>query len=43
MLKRAYVNFVAAGMFVVRMLTLALLALFQHTVGGAQVRPPRPA
>jgi hypothetical protein len=35
-----YRNLVAAGMFVVRMLMLALMALLQLTVGGAEIRPP---
>lgn len=40
-MKRAWRNFVTAGMFVVRMLTLALMALLQLTVGGADVRVDR--
>jgi hypothetical protein len=34
-----YTSFVAAGMFLVRMLMLALMSLLQHTVGGAEIRP----
>lgn len=40
MLKKAWVTFVVAGMFVVRMLTLALMALLQQLVGGAEIRSP---
>ena len=39
MLRAFYVSFVAAGMFVVRMLILGLMALFQHFYGGAELRP----
>ncbi len=38
MMIRVYRNFVAAGMFVVRMLMLGLMALLQLTVGGADIR-----
>jgi hypothetical protein len=34
-----YTSFVAAGMFLVRMLILALMSLLQLTVGGAEIRP----
>ncbi len=37
--KHAYTTFVTAGMFVVRMLLLGLMALLQLTVGGADIRP----
>ena len=39
LMKRAYTTFVTAGMFLVRMLTLALMALLQLTLGGAEIRP----
>jgi hypothetical protein len=39
LMKRAYTTFVAAGMFVVRMLLLGLMALLQLTLGGADIRP----
>jgi hypothetical protein len=39
LVKRAYTTFVTAGMFLVRMLTLALMALLQLTLGGAEIRP----
>jgi hypothetical protein len=39
MMKNAWRTFVTAGMFVVRMLTLALMALLQLTVGGADIHP----
>jgi hypothetical protein len=38
--KRAYVTFVATGMFLVRMLLLGLMALLQLAIGGAEVRRP---
>ncbi len=38
-LKNGWRTFVTAGMFVVRMLTLALMALLQLTVGGADIKP----
>jgi hypothetical protein len=38
-MKWLYTSFVAAGMFLVRMLILALMSLLQLTVGGAEVRP----
>jgi hypothetical protein len=41
-MRRAYTAFVATGMFVVRMLTLALMAILQLTLGGAEVRHPAP-
>jgi hypothetical protein len=34
-----WTSFVAAGMFLVRMLILGLMSLLQHTVGGAEIRP----
>ena len=34
-----YTSFVTAGMFLVRMLVLALMSLLQLTVGGAEIRP----
>jgi hypothetical protein len=37
--KSAWRAFVTAGMFVVRMLMLALMALLQLTLGGAEIRP----
>jgi hypothetical protein len=40
MMKKAWVGVVVTGMFVVRMLTLALMALLQRLVGGADVRTP---
>ncbi|MDB4969235.1 MAG: hypothetical protein JWN44_4924 [Myxococcales bacterium] len=39
LVKRAYTTFVAAGMFLVRMLLLAFMALLQLTLGGAEIRP----
>jgi len=39
LVKRAYTTFVAAGMFVVRMLLLGFMALLQMTLGGAEIRP----
>ena len=39
LMRRAYTTFVTAGMFLVRMLTLALMALLQLTLGGAEIRP----
>ena len=39
LVKRAYTSFVAAGMFLVRMLLLGLMALLQLTLGGAEIRP----
>jgi len=39
LIKRAYTTFVTAGMFVVRMLLLGLMALLQLTLGGAEIRP----
>jgi hypothetical protein len=39
MVKRAFTDFVTAGMFVVRMLLLGLMALLQLTLGGADIRP----
>jgi len=38
-LKWFYTSFVAAGMFLVRMVILALMSLLQLTVGGAEIRP----
>ncbi len=43
-MKRVWVAFVTAGMFVVRMLSFLLMLVLQHTVGGAEIRPmERPA
>jgi hypothetical protein len=39
MVKSMYRGFVTAGMFVVRLMLLGLMALFQLTVGGAEIRP----
>jgi hypothetical protein len=39
LVKRAYTTFVAAGMFLVRVLLLGLMALLQVTLGGAEIRP----
>lgn len=39
LVKRAYTTVVTAGMFVVRMLLLGLMALLQLTLGGAEIRP----
>ncbi len=39
LVKHAYTTFVTAGMFVVRMLLLGLMALLQLTLGGADIRP----
>jgi hypothetical protein len=39
MLRLLFTNFVAAGMFVVRMMLLGVMALLQLTVGGAEIRP----
>lgn len=38
-MKSAWVAFVTAGMFVVRMVTFLLMLVLQHTVGGAEIRP----
>ena len=38
-MRAAWRVFVTAGMFIVRMLTLALMALLQLTLGGAEIRP----
>jgi hypothetical protein len=35
--RRLYTNLVAAGMFVVRMMLLGVMALLQLAVGGAEV------
>ena len=35
-----YTSALATGMFIVRMLILALMAILQAAVGGAQVDPP---
>jgi hypothetical protein len=42
-MKRLYVAFVTAGMFVVRMLTFLLMMVLQRAVGGAEIRPPSEA
>jgi hypothetical protein len=34
-----FTSLVAAGMFVVRMMMLGLMALLQLTLGGAEIRP----
>lgn len=39
MVRSMYREFVTAGMFFVRMMLLGLMALFQYTVGGAEIRP----
>jgi hypothetical protein len=39
LVKRAYTTFVTAGMFLVRMLILGVMALLQLTLGGADIRP----
>ena len=39
-MRSIYRNVVAAGMFLVRLLMLGLMALLQLTVGGAEIRPP---
>lgn len=39
LVKHAYTTLVTAGMFVVRMLLLGLMALLQLTLGGAEIRP----
>jgi hypothetical protein len=36
--RQLYTSLVTAGMFVVRMLALALMALLQFAVGGAEIR-----
>jgi len=38
-MRKAWVSFVVAGMFVVRIVTLLLMALLQRLVGGAEVQP----
>lgn len=43
MVRSFYRGFVTAGMFVVRLLLLGLMALLQLTVGGAEIRPARQA
>jgi len=35
-----YTSAVATGMFIVRMLILALMAILQAAVGGANIEPP---
>jgi hypothetical protein len=40
-MRSLYRNLLAAGMFAVRMLALALMVILQLTVGGADVRPPQ--
>jgi hypothetical protein len=39
LLRRAYTSLLTAGLFVVRMLLLGLMALLQLTLGGAEIRP----
>ena len=39
LVRHAYTSLVTAGMFVVRMLILGLMALLQLTLGGADIRP----
>ncbi len=39
-LRRAYTSLLTAGLFLVRMLLLGLMALLQLTLGGAEIRPP---
>jgi hypothetical protein len=39
-MKWIYTSFVAAGMFLVRMLILALMSLLQLALGGAEIRAP---
>ncbi len=38
-MKWLWTSTVAAGMFLVRMLILALMSLLQLTLGGAEIRP----
>jgi hypothetical protein len=42
-MKRLYVTFVAASMFVIRSVALFFMILLQRYVGGADVRPHRTA
>ncbi|HEX4460060.1 MAG TPA: hypothetical protein VIA18_18910 [Polyangia bacterium] len=39
LLRRSYTSLLTAGLFVVRMLLLGLMALLQLTIGGAEIRP----
>jgi hypothetical protein len=39
LVRRAFTTVITAGMFVVRMLLLGLMALLQLTLGGAEIRP----
>jgi hypothetical protein len=39
LLRRSYTSLLTAGLFLVRMLLLGLMALLQLTIGGADVRP----
>ncbi len=39
MIRRAYTSLLTAGLFLVRMLLLGLMALLQLTLGGAEIRP----
>jgi hypothetical protein len=39
LVRYAYTSLVTAGMFVIRMLLLGLMALLQLTLGGAEIRP----
>lgn len=38
-LKHAFTTIVTAGMFLVRMMILGVMALLQLTLGGADIRP----
>jgi hypothetical protein len=38
-MKWLWTSFVTTGMFLTRMLILALMSLLQLTVGGAEIRP----
>lgn len=39
LLRRGYTSLLTAGLFLVRMLLLGLMALLQLTIGGAEIRP----
>jgi hypothetical protein len=39
LVRRAYTSLLTAGLFMVRMLLLGLMALLQLTLGGAEIRP----
>jgi hypothetical protein len=40
MIRRAWRNFVAAGMFCTRMAAFGMMIILQRTVGGAEIKTP---